>query len=102
MEDKIGEIVTLLPSGIKARVVEVQTADCRGCYYHENNICCWDHDDTHGDCNAKYRKDHKNKGEFKSVSYKQPKNPDGEAAEQRNFGTCTENQGRKGAAVIRR
>ena len=59
MEDKIGDIVTLKPYNIKARVVEVSTADCRGCFYNDNNICCWDHDDKHGECNAKYRKDHK-------------------------------------------
>ena len=33
MEDKIGEIVTLPPFGIKARVVEAQSDSCEGCYY---------------------------------------------------------------------
>ena len=37
MEDKIGEIVTLLPFGIKTRVVEVQSDSCEGCYY--NYLC---------------------------------------------------------------
>ena len=37
MEDKIGEIVTLLPYDTKARVVEVQSDSCEGCYY--NYLC---------------------------------------------------------------
>ena len=37
MEHKIGEIVTLLPYDTKARVVEVQSDSCEGCYY--NYLC---------------------------------------------------------------
>lgn len=39
MEDKIGEIVTLLPYDTKARVVEVEDSGCRGCYYYPRFTC---------------------------------------------------------------
>ena len=37
MEDKIGEIVTLLPYDTEARVVELPADGCEGCYY--NYLC---------------------------------------------------------------
>ena len=62
MEDKIGDIVTLLPFGIKTRVVEDKDKDCSGCYYQIHNLPCWEYmdDGTRGDCRRKYRKDRKN------------------------------------------
>lgn len=39
MEDKIGEIVTLPPNGIKARAVEAEDKIiCIGCYYEETSL----------------------------------------------------------------
>ena len=46
MEDKIGEIVTLLPYNIKARVVEVQTNECDGCYYKGHENLCGEYQDN--------------------------------------------------------
>ena len=40
MEDKIGEIVTLLPYNIKARVVEVSNVSCEECYYQDQLYLC--------------------------------------------------------------
>ena len=40
MEDKIGDIVTLLPYNIKARVVEVSNVSCEGCYYQDQLYLC--------------------------------------------------------------
>ena len=62
MEDKIGEIVTLPPFGIKARVEEGNPTDCNGCYY-QHNICLCDYyymNGKIGDCMDYRRKDHKN------------------------------------------
>ena len=39
MEDKIGEIVTLPPHNIKARVVEVEDSGCRGCCNMDRKDC---------------------------------------------------------------
>lgn len=52
MEDKIGEIVTLLPFDMKTRVVEDKNKDCSGCYYQIHNLPCWEYmdDGTLGDC----------------------------------------------------
>ena len=62
MEDKIGEIVTLLPYDTKARVVEVQSDSCEGCYYkgHENLCKEYQENGVLGDCYYISRKDHKN------------------------------------------
>ena len=37
MENKIGEIVTLLPYDTEAKVVKAPTDGCEGCYY--NYLC---------------------------------------------------------------
>ena len=62
MEHKIGDIVSLTPFGIKARVAEDKDEDCSGCYYQIHKLRCWKYmdDGTLEDCRWKYRKDHKN------------------------------------------
>lgn len=62
MEDKIGEIVALLPYDTKARVVEVLTNECDGCYYKGHENLCGEYKDNGvlGECYYKCRKDHKN------------------------------------------
>ncbi len=62
MEYKIGEIVTLPPAGIEARVVEVQSDSCEGCYYKGHENLCEEYQDNGvlGECYYKCRKDHKN------------------------------------------
>lgn len=61
MENKIGEIVTLPPYDIKARVVEVHTDDCNGCYYHYKGWLCGRYRDNGvlGCCSCMSRGDHK-------------------------------------------
>ena len=61
MENKIGEIVTLPPADIEARVVEVHTDDCRGCYYHYKGYICirYMDDGSLGRCSCISRGDHK-------------------------------------------
>ena len=62
MEDKIGEIVTLLPYDTKARVVEVSNVSCEGCYYQDQLYLCTQYrcDRVLGECCLKRRKDRKN------------------------------------------
>ena len=62
MEDKIGEIVTLKPYNIKARVVEVSKVSCEGCYYQDQEYLCLKYrcDGVLGECWWERRKDHKN------------------------------------------
>lgn len=61
MENKIGEIVTLPPYDIKARVVEADDFSCKGCYYYPR-ITCLIYQDKGilGDCSSMYRKDCRN------------------------------------------
>lgn len=62
MEYKIGEIVTIPPYDIKARVVEVKKEDCSGCYYHHKGWLCGRYLDNGalGYCSYKRRKDRNN------------------------------------------
>ena len=62
MENKIGEIVTLPPYDIKARVVEVSKVSGEGCYYHDQLYLCTQYrcDRVLGECCLKRRKDRKN------------------------------------------
>lgn len=62
MEHRIGEIVTLPPYDIKARVVAVKKEDCSGCYYHYKGWLCGRYRDNGvlGECYYKCRKDRKN------------------------------------------
>ena len=63
MEDKIGEIVTLPPFSIKARVEEAPTDGCEGCYYNGQTSLCEEYKYYHrvlGYCFWLNRKDHKN------------------------------------------
>ena len=60
MENKIGEIVTLPPADIEARVVEDNS--CDGCYYKDYRNLCVDYQDIGmlGECSWRRRKDRKN------------------------------------------
>lgn len=60
MENKIGEIVTLPPYDIKARVVEDNS--CDGCYYKDYRDLCVGYQDIGvlGECSCRRRKDRKN------------------------------------------
>ena len=62
MENKIGEIVTLPPADIEARVVEVSSYECEGCYYKDQGNLCMEYQDIEvlGECSLKKRKDCKN------------------------------------------
>ena len=62
MENKIGEIVTLPPYDIEARVVEVKEEDCDGCYYQHKGWLCGRYLDNGvlGYCSYGRRKDYKN------------------------------------------
>lgn len=62
MEHKIGEIVTLPPYDIKARVVKVSYVSCEGCYYQGQEYLCTGYrcDGVLGECWWERRKDQKN------------------------------------------
>lgn len=62
MEDKIGEIVTLPPYDIKARVMEAEDKISRiGCYYEEIGLCReYRNNGVLGECSDDCREDHKN------------------------------------------
>lgn len=64
MENKIGEIVTLPPYDIKARVEEAPTDECEGCYYNGQTSLCEEYKyhgvRVLGYCFWMNRKDHKN------------------------------------------
>ena len=61
MENKIGEIVTLPPYDIEARVEEVSYVSCEECYYQDQEyLCTWYRcDGVLGECCSVRRKDHK-------------------------------------------
>ena len=62
MENKIGEIVTLPPYDIEARVVEAEDKiSCIGCYYEKINLCReYRNNGVLGECSDDCREDHKN------------------------------------------
>lgn len=61
MEDKIGEIVTLLPFGIKVSVEEIKGFDCKRCYYYPGIFCSeYQNKGVLGYCSHTSRKDRKN------------------------------------------
>ena len=62
MENKIGEIVTLPPHNIEAKVVEVYYSKCNGCYFHHYGNLCIEYRDNGllGECSPHSRKDRKN------------------------------------------
>ena len=61
MENKIGEIVTLPPHNIEAKVVEVPNHQCNGCYFNNNALCIKYRDNgLLGECSSNDRKDRKN------------------------------------------
>lgn len=62
MEDKIGEIVTLPPYDIKARVMEAEDKISRiGCHYEEIGLCReYRNNGVLGECSDDCREDHKN------------------------------------------
>lgn len=62
MENKIGEIVTLPPYNIEARVMEAEDKiSCIGCYYEEIDLCReYRNNGVLGECSDDCREDHKN------------------------------------------
>ena len=62
MEYKIDEIVTLPPSNIEAKVVEVPYFKCNGCYFNDYFNLCVEYRDNGllGECSSRRRKDRKN------------------------------------------
>ena len=62
MEYKIGEIVTLPPYNIEAKVVEVPYSECNGCYFNDRLSLCieYRYNGLLGECGLSRRKDRKN------------------------------------------
>ena len=62
MENKIGEIITLPPYDIEAKVVEVPYSKCNGCYFNNRLSLCIEYRDNGllGECGSSRRKDRKN------------------------------------------
>ena len=62
MENKIGEIVTLPPYDIEAKVVEAPYSKCNGCYFNDRLSLCVEYrgNGLLGECGSSRRKDRKN------------------------------------------
>lgn len=61
MEYKIGEIITLPPYDIEAKVVEAPNLVCEGCYFNDYDDLCVEYRDKGllGECTPGDRKDRK-------------------------------------------